>query len=87
MGKGDFPGGAVGKNPPANTGDTGSIPGPGRFHTPPGNRARKACKLQPLSLCAEGLCSATGDAHLSEKCAHHRGAPAGRSERKPTHQL
>ena len=29
---GDFPGGAVVKNPPANAGDTGSIPGPGRSH-------------------------------------------------------
>ena len=28
----DFPGGAVVTNPPANAGDTGSIPGPGRFH-------------------------------------------------------
>ena len=27
----DFPGGAV-KNPPANAGDMGSIPGPGRSH-------------------------------------------------------
>ena len=27
----DFPGGAVVKNPPANAGDTGSRPGPGRF--------------------------------------------------------
>ena len=27
-----FPGGAVVGNPPANAGDTGSIPGPGRFH-------------------------------------------------------
>ena len=25
------------KNPPANAKDTGSIPGPGGFHTPPGN--------------------------------------------------
>ena len=30
----DFPGGPVVKNPPANTEDTGSIPGPGRSHTP-----------------------------------------------------
>ena len=29
---GDFPGGAVVKNLPANAGDTGSIPGPGRSH-------------------------------------------------------
>ena len=29
-----FPGGAVVKNPPANAGDTGSSPGPGRSHIP-----------------------------------------------------
>ena len=28
----DFPGGIVDGNPPANAEDTGSIPGPGRFH-------------------------------------------------------
>ena len=28
----DFPGGAVVKNPPANTGDAGSSPGRGRSH-------------------------------------------------------
>ena len=31
---GDFPGGPVVKNPPANAGDTGSIPGPGGSHVP-----------------------------------------------------
>ena len=36
-----FPGGAVVKNPPANAGDTGSSPGPGRSHMP-----------QQLSPCA-----------------------------------
>ena len=30
----DFPGGAVVKNPPANVGDTGVSPGPGRSHMP-----------------------------------------------------
>ena len=30
----DFPGGSVVKNLPANAGDMGSIPGPGRPHTP-----------------------------------------------------
>ena len=29
---GGFPGGTVVKNPPANAGDTGSSPGPGRSH-------------------------------------------------------
>ena len=33
----DFPGGAVVKNPPANAGDMGSSPGPGRFHMPRSN--------------------------------------------------
>ena len=30
----DFPGGPVVKNLSGNAGDTGSIPGPGRFHMP-----------------------------------------------------
>ena len=33
----DFPGGAVVKNPPANAGDMGSSPGPGRSHMPRSN--------------------------------------------------
>ena len=33
----DFPGGTVDKNLPAIAGKTGSIPGPGRFHTLRGN--------------------------------------------------
>ena len=32
-----FPGGTVVKNPPANAGDMGSIPGPGRSHMPRSN--------------------------------------------------
>ena len=31
---GDFPGGTVVKSLPANAGDTGLIPGPGRSHMP-----------------------------------------------------
>ena len=34
-----FPGGSVVKNPPANAGDAGSIPGPGRSHMLQSNRA------------------------------------------------
>ena len=33
----DFPGGPVVKNLPANAGDTGSSPGPGRSHMPGSN--------------------------------------------------
>ena len=32
-----FPGGTEVKNPPANAGDMGSIPGPGRSHMPRSN--------------------------------------------------
>ena len=32
-----FPGGAVVENPPANAGDMGSSPGPGRSHMPRSN--------------------------------------------------
>ena len=32
-----FPGGAVGENPPANAGDTGSSPGLGGSHMPRSN--------------------------------------------------
>ena len=35
----DFPGGAVVGKPPANAGDTGSIPGPGRSHLLQSNQA------------------------------------------------
>ena len=33
----DFPGGTAVKNPPANAGDTGSIPSLGRSHMPQSN--------------------------------------------------
>ena len=36
---GDFPGGSVVKNPPANAGDVGSIPDPGRSHMRRANEA------------------------------------------------
>ena len=35
--KSDFPGGTMVKSPPANAGDTGSSPGPGRSHMPRSN--------------------------------------------------
>ena len=44
----DFPSGAVDKNPPANAGHTGSIPGVGRFHTPKSNEVGVS---QLLSQC------------------------------------
>ena len=51
-----FPGGTVVENLPANAGDTGSSPGPGRSHMPWSNSAREP---QLLSLRA-----ATAEAHV-----------------------
>ena len=49
------------KNPPANAGDTGSIPGPGRFHM---MWNIQACVPQLLSAHA-----ATPEAHMPRACA------------------
>ena len=44
----DFPGGPAVKNLPANAGDRGLIPGPGKSHVP---RGKKACAPHLLTLC------------------------------------
>ena len=46
----DFPGDIVDKNPPANAGDMGSIPGPGRSHMPWSNQAPVSQLLKPARL-------------------------------------
>ena len=55
------------ENPPANAGDTGSSPGPGRSHMPQSNKAHvlqllKSARLEPV------LCNKRS--HRSEKPAH-----------------
>ena len=44
----DFPGGTVVKNPPANAGDTGSSPGPGRSHM---SRSNSPCAATTEPTC------------------------------------
>ena len=56
-----FPGGAVVESLPANAGDTGSRPDPGRSHMPRSNWAREP---QLLSLRAWSLCPATREAAM-----------------------
>ena len=56
-----FPGGAVVESLPANAGDTGSSPGPGRSHMPRSSWAREP---QLLSLRVWSLCPATGGAAI-----------------------
>ena len=49
------------ENLPANAGDAGSGPGPGRSHVP---RSKWARESQLLSLPVWSLCSATGEAAI-----------------------
>ena len=68
----DFASGLVVQNPPANVGDTSSIPGPGGSHMIWGNKARvpqllsphsTASKLKLLSLCATATESCSPRTH------------------------
>ena len=63
-----LPGGAVDKNPPANAGDTGSIPVLGRSHMPQRNWARVPPLLSPSAATTE---------------THAPGAPALQQEKPP----
>ena len=75
-----FPGGTVVKNLPANAGDTGSNPGPGRTHMPRNNkahaqkllslhsRAREPQLLKPTCL-EPVLCYERS--HRKKKTEHH----------------
>ena len=53
-----FPGGAVVESPPADAGDVGSCPGPGRSHMPQSGWVREPW---PRGLRVRSLCSATGE--------------------------
>ena len=52
-GAGGVAGGPMVKNLPCNAGDMGSIPGLGRSHMPPVNRARVPQLLRPRAAAAE----------------------------------
>ena len=95
--KRDFPDGSVVKNPPANAGDTSSIPDLGKTHMLQSNQAHGG---QLLSQCAGAqgpqLLSgsiAAAEAHTLRAGAlqqkqfgahgHGRGAPAHRGQRNP----
>ena len=75
----DFPGGTVVKNPPANAGDTGSSPGPGRSHMPWSNKARVPQLLILYSRAQESqllsLRATTTEAHAPRACAPQQEKP------------
>ena len=80
------------KNLPANAGDMGSSPGPGRSHMP---RSNEACEPQLLSLCSRAgvpqplnLHATTAEpAHLKpmlcNKRSHHKEKPARHNKEQP----
>ena len=77
---GDFPGGALVKNPPANARDTGSSPGPGRSHMLRSNQARapqllslrsRACEPQLLKPAHLEPMFRSKRSHHNEKLMHH----------------
>ena len=80
----DLPGGTVVKNPPAIAGDTGSSPGPGRFHMLQSN---EACVPQLLSLHSRAhkpqllkpACHNYWSPHAQRLCSATREASAMRS--------
>ena len=49
------------KNPPANAGDTGLIPGPGRFHVPQDKEAHApqllSLRVATTQVCVPGACA------------------------------
>ena len=62
---GDFPGGTVVKNLPANAGDTGLTHNLGRFHMPQGNWARAPQLLKPAHPRARALQRESSPAHCN----------------------
>ena len=65
----DSPDGTVVKNPPADAGDTGSIPGLGRSHMPRSKKAR-APQLLSLRATTTEACTPRARAPQQEKPLH-----------------
>ena len=59
-----FPGGSVVKNPPANAGDTSSIPDPGRSHVP-------WKKISPCATTIESVLQSPGTATAEPLCPNY----------------
>ena len=80
-----FPGGAVVKNPPANAGDTGSSPGPGRSHVPRSNQAHVSQLLSLRSRAHEPqlLKPVRLEPMLWHKRSHRNEKPAHCNEEQP----
>ena len=89
-----FPGGTVVKNPPANAGDMGSSPGPGRSHMlctcSARSQSNEACAPQLLSLRSRAhkpqllsLCATTTEACVPRAHAPQQEKPPRWEDRAP----
>ena len=67
---------SVGRSPPANSGDVGSTPGPGRSHMPWGNWACAPQLLKPT--CSGARKPPTTKAHAPRACAQKQEKPPQR---------
>ena len=85
--RGNFPGGAVVKNTPANAGDMGSSPVLGRSYMPQSNKARVPQLLRLHSRAHEPqlLKPARLEPVLHNKRSHHTEKPAPQRRVAPTH--
>ena len=83
----DFPGGAVVKNLPANAGDTGLSPAPGRSHMPRGSWAcaPQLLRLRSRALEPQLLKPACLEPVLHNKRSHHNEKPMHSNEEWPPH--
>ena len=72
----DFPGGLVIKNLPANAGNTGSIPGPGRLHMP-------VCHNHWVSALESALCNKRSHRNKNPEHGRSRVAPVHCNYRMP----
>ena len=86
-----FPGGAVVKNPPADAGDMGSSPGPGRAHIPWSNKARAPQLLSLRSRAREpqllSPCATTTEARAPRASAPQQEKPPQWEARAPQRRV
>ena len=72
-------------NLPANAGDTGSIPGPGRPHMLRGNEVHETQLLKPAHL-EPVLCNKRSHRHEQPTCGHEVWPTPAKTRAKPVQQ-
>ena len=81
----DFPGGTVDENPPADAGDTGSIPGPGRFHKPHAPQLLSPCATTTEDCAPQEEKPLQWEAHAPQQRSPCHGFPESLCQAAKTH--